>query len=134
MQLCETATVQAITLARESVEQYLRSTFDEIGRLQTAPDFLDNVEKVQEKTRELDTWRVQREQLSAMEECAKSCTCDEGAQLVIEEYNSLAEQADKAAGLVTVPLPSDMRLGWGAGVVLLLALIGLWFWRRAKAS
>lgn len=130
-QLCAPKTVEAITAARESVETYLRMTFDEIGRLQQEPEFLQNVEKIQQDTQELETWKVQREQLTAAESCAKTCTCDEGARLVIEEYNQLVGQAEAGSGLASVLVPG-VSVPWpwlGLGAA---AAAGWVWWRKRR--
>lgn len=127
-QLCAPKTVEGITAARESVENYLRVTFDEIGRLQKEPGFLENIERIQEDTRGLETWKVQREQLAAVESCVRSCTCDEGSRLVIAEYNQLVRQAEEGSGLLQVPLGLSVAWVW-AGLAIAAALGWMW-WRR----
>lgn len=128
--LCKPATVEGIAAARASVETYLGKLFDAINELQEAENFLDNVDTVQQHERGIDTWKVQREQLAAVESCAKACTCDEGAKLVIQEYNQLAAQAGEESGLTTVPLGRTTQWLWlGVGLVLILAWV---WWRRKK--
>lgn len=133
MDLCSPATVQAITAARESVELYLRNTFEEIGRLQHAEDFLQKVDAIQQRTRDLDTWKVQREQLVAVEQCATTCTCDEGAKLVLAEYNTLARQEAETSGLVAVPLAQPASKQMGMVIALAIAImLAAYFLRRRK--
>lgn len=132
-QLCAPKTVEAITAARESIEAYLRATFDEIGRLQKEPEFLQNVEKIQQDTQELETWKVQREQLTATEACAQSCTCDEGAGLVIEEYNQLVGQAEEGSGLMNVPVPGASAPWPWLGLVV-VAVAGLVWWQKKRKN
>lgn len=133
-QLCATKTVEAITAARESIEAHLRATFGEIGRLQQEPEFLQNVEKIQQDTQELETWKVQREQLTAVESCAKTCTCDEGARLVIEEYNQLVGQAEEKSGLMSVPLPGGSGPWPWLGLVVVVVAGWVWWQKRRKCT
>lgn len=132
--LCKPESLAQIAASRESVEEYLKKTFAEIGRLQEEPEFLQNVEAIQEKTHELDTWKVQREQVLAVEMCAKTCTCDENAILVLQEYNVLARRADKESGLITIPLPESTPGIAIVGVVIAMLLAAWWFARRGKRA
>lgn len=125
-ELCQPAVQEGIAAARESVEQYLLNTFEEIARLQEAEEFLQNVDEIQARTDDVATWQVQREQLSAVEECAKSCTCEEGALLVVKEYNTLAQEQPETAALVPVPLPQPAGVPLSiAGIVVAVILAGI---------
>lgn len=121
-ELCQPETVARITAARESAEQYLQNIFAEIGVLQNSSNFLDAVDEVQARSEDLDTWKVQREQLAAVEACAKTCTCDEGAKLVLAEYSALAQAQGETAGLVPVYiLPMPM---WPSVIIIFSAFAG----------
>lgn len=130
--LCQPETVAGITAARESVEAHLQDIFAEIDSLQKAENFLENVDEIQGKTRKLATWRVQREQLSAVEACAATCTCDDGASLVIAEYNTLARQQDPAADLALVPLPQPASSQLIIAIVAGAAILAAYFLARRR--
>lgn len=121
-ELCQPEVTAGITAARAAVDQYLQNTFAEIGALQNSSNFLDAVDEVQARSKDLKTWKVQREQLLAVEACSKACTCDEGAGLVLAEYNALAHTQAEAAGLLpvyTMPMPM-----WPSVIIIFSAFAG----------
>lgn len=134
-QLCQPGTVAALGTARESVEQYLKNTLDEIKQLQESEQYLDNVDEVQQRSHDVEIWKVQREQLTAVEQCAKTCSCDTGALFVVQEYNSLARKSDVGTGLVRVPMPqSGLRVGLIV-VVAAMVIFGVYtFLRRRRLT
>lgn len=130
--LCGKEVVQSLTAAREAVDGYLRNTFQDIKQLQESDSYLQNVQSVQARTRDLATWNVQREQLSAVEACATNCTCDDSAQLVVQEYNTLAG----SAGLPAVGYASPMQL-WPSVLIIFLAFAGFilaWYLGHKKRT
>lgn len=98
-QLCGESVVQTIQTAQTGVEDQLRQTFDNIRNLQTSSDYLQNVENIQQRSRDLENLLGKRDQLEALEQCAADCTCS-------EEQNSAVQQFVVPYATSTQPWPS----------------------------
>lgn len=133
-ELCGPTTQTEIREARQSVEAHLRALLDDISELQAHPEFLDQVETIQLKSQEVETWNTQREQLLAVEGCSASCSCDEGARLVVQEYNRLVARADRDLGLKSVGVGLGAAWLWVLAAVVAGGVVWMWWRRRQNAS
>lgn len=108
-QLCGEKAVQDIQTAQTLVEDDLRGAFDDIRNLQTSSEYLQNVDKIQQRSGDLENLLGQRDQLKTLEQCARECACT-------EEQNSLVQQ-------YAAPGPSAMQL-WPSVLIIFLAFAG----------
>lgn len=108
-QLCGENVVQNIQAAQAGIEGQLRGAFDDIRNLQTSPNYLQNVDEIQQRSSDLKNLLSKRDELKMLEQCVRDCTC-------AEEQNSLVQQY-AASGLNTMQL-------WPSVLIIFLAFAG----------